>query len=82
MHRLQRPLRHHSRIRDHHRGREPRQVHTRRGEDRRTQQDRQHGPDAIRGSGEAQRLREDGLRDRPRRGRLPEAAAVVAEQRP
>jgi len=76
---LQRLLRHNSRLRDHHRGRIPREVQVRRGEDRRTQQDGQHGPGALRGPGEAERLREDRLRDRPRRGRLPEAAAVAAE---
>ena len=79
VHSLQRLLRHHSRLRDHPRGGEPREVQASRGEDRRAQQDGQHGPGAIRGPGEEKRLREDRVRDRPRRRRLPEAAAVAAE---
>jgi len=79
VHNHQRPLRHHSRIRDRHRGREPRRLQPSRGEDRRNQQEGQHGPGPVRGPGEAQRLRERRLRDRPRRPGLPPAAAVAAE---
>ena len=82
VHRLQRLLRHHSRLRDSPRGGRPREVQARRGEDRRAQQEGQHGHGALRGPGEAERLREDRLRDRTRRGRVPEAAAFAAEHRP